>query len=330
MNDLRTVYFNGQFVPEAQARVSIYDSALSLGDMAFEVTRTCRGQPFRLDAHLERLFHSLEVLLIDPRLSIGELRELTLETLRRNAATESAEMDWNIIHNISRGPATGFLEAFDPADRRPTVLISCFPLAAKMVALAPAYQHGIDLVVPQQRAIPGVLLDASIKTRSRIHYQLANLQAAEKRPGAWAVLVDPDGFLTEGASGNVFVARSGELRTPAVRNLLPGVTRSLVLDLAELIGVPARETDLTPQQAAEADEIFLTSTSIGILHARSWEGRLIADGAAGTITRRLRDALSRTVGLDFGEQAQAWARAARQPAAPPQNPNSGDNVLRSP
>ena len=80
----RIVYFNGAYVPESQARVSIYDSALTMGDMAFEVTRTIHGRPFRLDDHLARLFHTLAVLRIDPGLSVAELRSITEETLRRN------------------------------------------------------------------------------------------------------------------------------------------------------------------------------------------------------------------------------------------------------
>ena len=101
----RIVYFNGRYIPEAAARVSIYDSALVMGDMAFEVTRTVLGRPFRLDDHLGRLFHTLTVLQIDPGITRAELHEISEETLARNLPSEPAEVDWNIIHNVSRGPA---------------------------------------------------------------------------------------------------------------------------------------------------------------------------------------------------------------------------------
>lgn len=304
----RSVYLNGRFVPEAEARLSIYDSALLVGDMAYEVTRTVRHRPFRLREHLRRLEHSLAVLGIDPGLGLDALERLTEETLARNLPTDDADVDWNILHNVSRGPGSTFLEAFEPEERRPTVVISCFPLARRMAALAPAYSQGVDLVVPRQRSLPSALLDASIKTRSRVHFQLAQQQAQAARPGATAVLVDPDGYLTEGTSGNVFFVRGGRVETPEPRNILRGVTREVVLELARGAGLDVRETNLTPADAAAADEAFVTSTTIGILPARSFEGRPLGTGGKGPVTTRLQDLWTAHVGLDFAAQAEAYAR----------------------
>ncbi|HVU85975.1 MAG TPA: aminotransferase class IV [Pirellulales bacterium] len=309
----RIVYFNGEFVPEAQARLSIYDSALTMGDMAFEVTRTVHGRPFRLDDHLARLYHTLGVLRIDPGLSPAALRVITEQTLGRNLPTEPAEVDWNVIHNISRGPMAANFAAFAPHERRPTVIVSCFPLVEKLGSLSAAYETGIDAVVPAQRSIPGDLLDDSLKTRSRLHYQLANLQANEIQPGAWAILTDPAGHLTEGTSGNVFVVRHGALMTPRADNLLPGITRQMVLELAGAANLPVFEDDITPAQALDSEEMFMTSTSIGILHVRRFAGRLIGSGGIGPITARLRASLCDAVGLDFAAQAARYAelRGAR-------------------
>ncbi len=303
----RVVYLNGQFVAEDEARISIYDSASIMGDAAFEVTRTFHHRPFRLRYHLERLAHTLAVLQIDPGLTLDELEAITLETLARNLPTEVTSVDWNIIHNVSRGPARDFLTSFAPEQRRPTITISCYPLTWKLAALATAYDTGVDLVIPAQRAIPTSLLDASIKTRSRVHYQLATLQAAAKQAGSLAIMVDPDGFLTECTSANVFLVRDGQLLTPELRNVLPGVTRGVILELADRLGIACREQNLSPADAQNADEIFVTSTSIGILHARSFEGRPVGDGRVGQISRRLREALTTEVGLDFASQARDYA-----------------------
>jgi branched-chain amino acid aminotransferase len=303
----RIVYFNGRFVPEREARVSIYDSALVMGDMAFEVTRTVHGRPFRLDDHLDRLFHTLDVLAIGPGMSSAELRAISEETLARNIYTQPAEVDWNIIHNVSRGPMPALGDAFEADELRPTVIVSCFPLIEKLGSLATAYSTGIDLVVPAQRSLPGELLDDSLKTRSRLHYQLANLQAAHLRPGAWAVLVDPAGHLTEGTSGNIFLVRRGQLVTPRADNLLPGITRHMVIELAASLGIACREADLTPDQAAEAEEMFMTATSIGILHVRSFQGRQISAGVIGPVTARLRAGLCDMMGVDFAAQASRYA-----------------------
>lgn len=303
----RVVYFNGRFVPEAEARVSIYDSALTVGDMAFEVTRTCRHEPFRLREHLRRLYNSLKAIRTDPGLTLAELEAITLETLGRNLPTEDADVDWSIIHNVSRGPAAAFRHAFEAEQFRPTVIVSCYPLMWKMARLAASYDEGIDLVVPHQRALPTDLVHAKIKTRSRLHYQLANFEAEEKCPGATAVLIDPDGYLTEGTSGNFFLVKDGRLQTPEPRNLLPGVTRSLVLALADRLGIPRNETNLTIEDGQAADEVFITSTSIGILHGRSFEGRVIGRGRLGPITCQLRTAFFDEVGLDFAAQARGYA-----------------------
>lgn len=304
----RVVYFNGHIVPESEARLSIYDSALQMGDMAFEVTRTYRHQPFRLRDHLERLWHSLARIRTTPGMNMGELEEITKDVLVRNLPTEADDVDWNIIHNVSRGPGAGFSGAFTPEEMRPTVIVSCYPITGRMAALAPAYTSGIELVIPSQRAIPSALLEASIKTRSRLHYQLANFEAAEILPGSTAVLVDPDGYLTETTSGNIFIVVGGELLTPTRRNLLPGITRDTVLELAQRLDIPAREADVTPEMATMAEEMFVTSTSIGIIHARTLNRVPIGTGEPGLVTRQLREALQAEVGLDFAEQARGYAR----------------------
>lgn len=308
----RIAYCNGRFVAERDARLSIYDTGLLMGDIAFEVTRTVRQRPFRLADHIDRLFHTLRQLRIDPQLTPDEVREATLETLSRNLPTAGPDVDWNIIHNVSRGPSPQFADAFAADEFRPTVVISCYPLTAKIASLAPSYESGVELVVPPQPSLPHSLLDSSIKTRSRLHYQLANLQAESLRPGSTTALVDPEGFLTEGTSGNLFVVRGGRLETPLPRNILPGVTRHLVLELAERLAIPARECDLTPAEAERADEMFVTSTTIGILHARALNGHPFGSGASGPVTARLRSALHAEVGLDFAAQAREYAnRLAR-------------------
>ena len=310
MNE-RLCYFNGRFLPEHEAKISIFDSALQVGDMAFEVTRTCNGRPFRLRDHLDRLWNSLAALRIEPGVSKEELESITHDVLKHNRPTEPADVDWTILHDVSRGPASAFRSHFSAEEIRPTVIVACYPLAEKMASLAATYETGIDLVVPEQRSLPHELLSAGIKCRSRVHYQLANLQAEAKRHGATAILLDPDGFITEGTTGNVFFVREGKLLTPTTRNILPGVTRRTVLELAAALGLTAQEADITLDVAIEAEEAFVTSTSIGIIHARTLEGRPMGDGAIGPIARRLRDALTAEVGLDFAAQAAVYAARLR-------------------
>jgi branched-chain amino acid aminotransferase len=303
----RIVYHNGRLVPEADARVSIYDSSLVMGDMAYEVTRTFNHRPFRLREHIERLQHTLSVLRIPLPMSPSQFEQATLDTLAENLPTEAKDVDWNIIHNVSRGPASGFADAFSSDERRSTVLISCYPLTQRLAHLAPAFETGVDLVVPPQRAIPRELLDPTIKTRSRWYFQAANQQANDLLPGATAMLVDPDGYLTEGTSANVFLVRDGELFTPEHRHVLSGVTRGLVIELAQKAGLRVHETNLTLDDARGAEEIFLTSTSMGALHARSFDRITIGDGRLGAVTLQVRRAIEAEVGVEFVAQAKLYA-----------------------
>ncbi len=302
----RVVNFNGQFVPESEARVSIFDSALMYGDMAFEMTRTYNRRPFKLREHLDRLYASLRLLEIDCGLSIDEMERITLETLERNLPTESADMDWQIMHDVSRGPLDVYRTAF-PDGLRPTVSINCWPLITHMGGFASKYASGVHMVIPAQQALPAHLIDAKAKTRSRLHYQMALLQAARMGAGRWPVLLDPDGFLAEGPGWNIFLVKDGELLTPEPRNILLGVSRATTIELARESGIPVRETNLGRYEALQADEIFCTATTYALVHATTFEGQTIGDGKPGPIFNQLLEAWRQSVGIDFVVQACDYA-----------------------
>lgn len=303
----RSVYFNGQFVPESEARVSIFDSALMFGDMAFEMTRTYNQTPFRLQEHLERLYGSLKLMEIDCGLTLEEMKQLTLETLERNLPTESTDMDWQIMHDVSRGPLPVYETVF-PDGLRPTVSINCWPLITHMANFAPSYEAGVHLVIVAQQAVPAHLVDPKAKTRSRLHYQMANLQAARMGNGRWPLLLDPDGFIAEGTGWNVLLVKDGVLYSPEPRNILLGVSRGMAIDLAHELGIPVRETNLGRHEALQADEIICTATTYGIAHGASFEGQTVGDGGPGPICKQLSNAWKKQVGIDFAEQARSYAQ----------------------
>lgn len=304
----RVVFYNDSFLPEREVCVPLYDAALMAGEACFEVTRTFNHRPFRLREHLERLQGSLDVLEIDPGKSLDELEEITLETLNRNLPSEADEIDWQIIQNISRGPASGFEAAFPAAPHRPTILVSCFPLIPRLASLARFYETGVDLVVPDQRAIPPGLLPTHVKTRGRLHYLIAKLETQKRHPGCWPVLLDPDDHLTEGTSYNYFLVRDGALLTSPVDDVLIGITRGFVLEMAGRLGIPTCEQKIGFADARSADEMFVTATSFGIIHAHSFEGTLVGTGKIGPLTQQISAALQADVGLDYAAQARAYAQ----------------------
>ena len=318
----RVVYFNGQYVPEREARVSIFDSALMFGDMAFEVTRTFGQKSFRLREHLERLYASLRLLEIDCGLTIDQMQQITLETLQRNCDTEPEDMDWQIMHNVSRGPLELYLSVF-PEGGRPTVSINCWPLITHMGAFSPNYRSGVHVVISSQQTFPAHLMDMKAKTRSRLHYQMAVLQSKRMGEGQWPVMMDTDGYIAEGPGWNIFLVRDGVLYTPEPRNILKGVSRATTMQLAHDLGIPIKQVNLGRYEALQADEIFCTATSYSLVHATTFEGQLVGDGKPGPVFGKLTDAWKDLAGVDFVAQAHsyaerlpAWEEQQRQQSAP--------------
>ena len=302
----RVVYFNGRYVPENEARVSIFDSAVMYGDMAFEMTRTFNHQPFRLREHLERLYGSLRLLEIDCELTIDEMERATLDTLEQNIPTEARDVDWQIMHDVSRGPLPIYRTAFSEGVR-PTVSINCWPLITHMGGFAPNFDTGVELMVPAQPTIPSHIVDPKAKTRSRVHYRLAEFQA-QRTGGQWPVLLDPDGYLAEGPGWNIFLVKDRAILTPEPRNILQGVSRAVTMELARDAGIEVRETDLGRYEALMADEIFCTATTYSLVHATTFEGQTIGDGKPGPVFQRLSTAWKELTGVDFVDQAHEYAR----------------------
>ncbi len=311
MSSERLAYFNGELVPESEARISVFDSALVYGDVVFEVTRTFREQPFRLREHLERLYASMRLAEIDCGLTIDEMEAATYETIEANRSQLSDGFDFQITHNVSPGPL-GIYRSIFPDGLRPTIVINCFTLAWRMVKLAPQYKTGVHGVIPSQRAVPAQFVDPKVKSRSRIYYIRAEHQAHRIDPQGWAVLLDGDGYIAEGVGSNVFLVHDGTLYSPEGRNILRGVTRNCVLELASDLGIPVLERNLEPYDLLNADEAFFTSTTTCIMPMTRFEGQALGAGTPGPITQRLMAAFSELVGLDIVAQAEAGAAYVAQ------------------
>ena len=281
------------------------------GDMAFEMTRTYGGHPFRLRDHLDRLYASLRLLEIDCGLTIDEMEAATHDTFERNRATEADDVDWQIMHNASRGPLKLYESAF-PDGCLPTVTINCWPLITHQGAAAALYDRGVDLAIVPQLAIPAHLLDPKAKTRSRMHYQIANMQAARLGEGTRPCMVDPDGFLTEGTGWNIFIVKDNTLYSPEPRNMLLGVSRSVTLELACELGMPTVETNLGRYEGLLADEMICTATTFTILWVKSFEGQAIGDGKPGPVYQRLLGAWKERAGIDFVAQAKTYVRRVKE------------------
>ena len=164
----RVVYFNGAFVPESEAKISVYDSALMFGDMVFEMTRSFGKRQFKLREHLERLYTGIKILRIPGIMTIEEMERACLETIERNDHLFAADDEHRLMIDVSRG-LLGIYQGTVGLPRGPNVIIADFPLRWTVAGMGELFDIGINAVITSQRALPGNLLDPKIKNRSRIH-----------------------------------------------------------------------------------------------------------------------------------------------------------------
>ena len=302
MKSGRQVYLNGVFVPEHEAKISIFDSALMFGDMVFEMTRSFNKKQFKLREHIERLYLGAKILHIPLTMTIDQLEAACMETIAKNDEVFENHDEHRLMINISRGPLGIYAPVFDNK-LEPTIVIADFPLKWTVASMAPLYSNGINAVIPSQRAIPASLMDPKIKNRSRLFYQMANIEVSKvKGENNWALLLDPDGFITEGTGDNFFIIKNGEIITPEGRNILRGITRDYIFELASQLNIPYRETNIEPYDVYSADEAFMTGTPFCILPTTSLNEIKIGDGKMGKLTNMLLEKWSKNVNLDIKGQ----------------------------
>ena len=308
MDSGRVVYMNGKFVPEIEAKISIFDSALMFGDMVFEMTRSFNKKQFKLREHLERLYIGISILHIPLKMTIDELEQVCYETIERNDKVFDVHDEHRLMINVSRGPLGIYAPVFD-GNIEPTVVVADFPLKWTVAAMAPLFEQGINAVIPSQRAIPAYLMDPKIKNRSRLFYQMANIEVSQiKGDNNWALLLDPDGFITEGTGDNFFIVKNGEILTPEGRNILRGVSRDYIFTLAKELNITCRECNIEPYDVYTSDEAFMTGTPFCLLPTVSLQGISIGSGKMGKITESLLNKWSKNVGINIKQQIQNYGK----------------------
>jgi len=302
----RVVYVNGKFVPEKEAKISIYDSALMFGDMVFEMTRSFNKKQFKLKEHIDRLYSSIEHVEIPFSLKKEELIELCNTTIEKNDPSFSKNDEHRLVINVSRGPLGIYADVFG-GKLEPTIIIADFPLKWTVQGMGKLFDEGINAVIAKQRAVPAELIDPKVKNRSRLHYMKAVLEVS-KLPGKnnWALLLDPDGFVAEGSGDNFFIVKDNILLTPEPRNILIGISRNYVFELAKQLGIKYEEKNLLPKDVENADEAFMTATPFCMLPVTRLNGENIGNGERGTIFNLILKQWSKNVDLDIEEQIKIF------------------------
>jgi D-alanine transaminase len=272
----RIVYVNGDYVPENEARVSVFDRGFLFADGVYEVTTVLDGRLVDFGGHSKRLERSLGELDMQSPVTMDELLEMHRELVRRNDLREGM-----IYMQITRGAPADRDFAFPPEDTPPTLVAFT---QTKDVAESAAAKVGMSVIsVPDQR-----WGRRDIKTVQLLWPSVAKMMAkAEGADDAWMV---EDGHVTEGTSNNAYIVKGDTIITRHLGNeILAGITRAAVLRLAQEAQMKIEERPFTIDEAKTADEAFVTSASAFVMPVVKIDGATLGEGTPGRLSQRLRE-----------------------------------------
>lgn len=311
---MRKVYYNGKFIDESEASISIYDSALMFGDMVFEMTRSFNKIQFRMEEHIDRLYASAKYLRIDLESVMTKEQMLAAvnETIQINEEFFDDDDEHRIMIDVTRG-LLGIYKGVVGSHEGINIIIADFPLKWTVRGMGRFFDTGINAVIPSQRAIPASLIDPKAKNRSRIHYLMANMQVAGyEGDNNWALLLDTDNHIAEGTGDNFFMVKDGVLLTPEPRNILKGISRQYVFELAAELGIEVRECNLDVYDLVNADEAFMTGTPFCMLPVTSLDRQPIGKGVVGPVYRKLLERWSTSVNVNIERQIKDWDAVSKE------------------
>jgi len=305
-------YINGRFIPYEEAHLPLHDGGFVFGATVADLCRTFRHRLFRLPDHVARFRQSCELARIPQLVPDQEVTRLAEELVARNSAELRPEEDLSLVMFATPGPIGYYASSpfslreerrrsegeDDSGDSRSTFGMHTFLLP--LSRYAPLFQRGAHLVVPSTQAVPVASIDPRIKHRSRLHWWIANQEAEQMEHGAWALLLDANGNVTETAAANFLIVKDGVVCSPPRSTILGGISLLTVEEICQEKGIPFQERPLTLNDGLQADEALLTGTSFCIagvsrIGAASipWPGRIF---------EQLLEAWNLRVGLDIRAQ----------------------------
>jgi len=278
------VYIDGEFYSKSDAKVSVFDHGFLYGDGVFEGIRVYGGVIFKLREHVERLYRSARAIRLEVPMSLEEMVEAVVRTVRMNDARDAY-----IRLVVTRG--VGDL-GLDPRKcPKPSVIIIVEQL--EPILGAKSRETGVRLIISSTRRDPVYATSHEVKSLNYLNSILAKLEAIAAGADD-AVMLDSRGFVSEATAANIFIARGGSLATPPVTaGILPGITRAVVMELARGAGIPLQERDITPTELLTSDEAFLTGTGAEIVPVAAVSGVRIGSAVPGPLTRRIMELFDR-------------------------------------
>ena len=273
----RTVYLNGDYLPETEARVSIFDRGFLMADGVYEVTSVLDGRLVDFGGHVKRLQRSLDELEMKNPLTEAEWLEVHRQLVARNGIDEGM-----VYLQVTRGNPGDRDFIFPPEDTPPTVVL--FTQAKAGMADNPQAKTGLRVI-----SVPDIRWGRrDIKTVQLLYPSMGKMMA--KKAGVDDAWFTEDGLVTEGTSNNAYIVKGNRIVTRALSNdILHGITRAAVLRFAREAQMEVEERSFTIDEAKQADEAFITSASAFVMPVVQVDGVAIGTGKPGHVATRLRE-----------------------------------------
>lgn len=243
-------YLNGKFLDIKEAKISPLDRGFLFGDSIYEVIASYKKKPFKIDEHLDRLFINLKNIKLSINISRQEVKDIVEAVIEKNNLSNQI-----IYLQISRG-ADEIRNHIPSAKADPTVFISSFPLKDRPLKEINPIKVSLKKDFRWRKS--------NIKSTSLLANVMYKIQAQEE--DFFEIILQEDGFITEGAVSNIFYVKDNEVKTPSLENnILPGVTRAVIINILKEMKIPIIETKISVEDFMEADEIWITNTTKGVL-----------------------------------------------------------------
>jgi branched-chain amino acid aminotransferase len=268
------VYVNGKFYPESKAVVSIFDHGLLYGDGVYDTMCSWNFSIFRLEEHVDRLYRSAHAVKLKIPLTKKKFAETIVETVRRSGLRNAY-----IKCVVTRG--VGPQPLLDPRGCKTTVVIFCRPY---MWLAGSSKGEGLRCKITSVRQIPNDSLSRKVKNLNYLNFVLAKIEAIETGFDN-ALMPNQTGDVLEGPGLNLFLVKEGELITPPAEEILEGITRAAVFEIADELGIPVWTERISSYDCYTADEAFFCSTAGGVVPIVDIDGRKIGTGRMGRISK---------------------------------------------
>jgi branched-chain amino acid aminotransferase len=310
-------FVNGEYLDEEDAKISVFDRGLLFGDAVFDLTRTFGGEPFRLEAHLERLRKSLRYIEIPPNPIIDELREAIAEVTARNRDAIDALGDVAVRFVVTRG-VTEYGIPFPGDELRPGIIVLLQKI--NFGAFASLYDTGVDLGISLATRHFSGATDRRVKSTNRLAATRGELkgvrmaQAEGRHPAdfrAWTIVFADDGFVAEAHGANLFVVNDRRISRPPLYECLEGLTLDTVCELGRKMGLDVEERRLTLYDLINADETFICTASFQLLPVAAVDG-IVLTHQTRDVYSKLMELYIELAGIDFVAQAKEKAAAQRE------------------